>query len=158
GARAASARVPGLRAACVDLARAIRTDSGGGLRHARLRSAFLIAQVSMSVVLLGAAGRFIRGFHPPRTPDTGLDAGQILTASIDLETRSYSAAQGSAFLRELISRLEAAPGILAVNAVDIVPVTLSNRTADLLREGDAEPTADRPPATPPISSNSVGPR
>ena len=149
--------LPALRASRLDLARAIRTESGGGLRHGRLRSAFLIAQVSMSVVLLVAAGLFIRSFHHARTLDTGFDAGQILTASIDLETRGYSVSQGSAFIRELTSRLEAAPGILAVNAVDIVPVTLSNRTADLLREGDAEPSADRPPATPPIYANSVGP-
>ena len=118
---------PALSASRVDLVRALKGIGGGGPRHGRLRSVFLVAQVSLSVLLLVAAGLFIRSFRHARFIDTGFDAGPVLTASIDLETRGYSEARGREFIRALAERLETAPGVAAVNAVDIVPVTLSNR-------------------------------
>jgi hypothetical protein len=141
----------------IDLVRAIRGTGSDGPRHGRLRSAFLIAQVSMSVLLLISAGLFIRSFRHAQSIDPGFDASQILTASIDLETRGYSAAGGRELIRSLTNRLEAAPGVVSVNVVDIVPVTLSNTTMYLLRDGDAEPAPGQLPATPQVNANAVSP-
>jgi putative ABC transport system permease protein len=149
--------MPAFSASRIDLVQALKGFGGEGPRHGRLRAAFLIAQVSMSVLLLITAGLFIRSLRHVQSVDPGFDAGHILTASIDLETRGYSPAQGRQLLRSLANRLEAAPGIVSVNAVDIVPVTLSNVTIDLLRDGDLEPAPGQPTATPQIYTNAVGP-
>jgi predicted permease len=148
---------PALSASRIDLVRAVKGIGGDGPRHGRLRSAFLVAQVSMSVLLLITAGLFIRGFRTAQSIDTGFESGHVLTASIDLETRGYSAARGRELLRSLADRLEAAPGVLAVNLVDTVPVTLSNSTTYLLRDGDVAPAQGQQPPTPLIYTNGVGP-
>jgi len=156
-ATVASGLLPALSASRVDLMRVIRGAGGDVSRHSRLRSAFLIAQVSMSVLLLVTAGLFIRSFRNAQSIDTGFDAGHVLTAMVDLGTRGYSEARGREFVRALMERLEAAPGVVSANAVDIVPLTLSNSTAAMLREGDPEPAQDQPPPTPQIYTNAVAP-
>ncbi len=149
--------MPALSASRIDLVRAVKGVGGNGPRHGRLRSVFLVAQVSMSVLLLVAAGLFVRSNDNVRSVDPGFDAAQVLVASIDLETRGYSAARGREFVRALAERLDGVPGVVSANVVDIVPVTLSNRTTDLLRDGDVDPAPGQPPPTPQIYTNAVGP-
>jgi putative ABC transport system permease protein len=149
--------MPALQVSKVDLVRAVKDLGGQGLRHARLRSMFLVAQMALSVVLLITAGLFIRSFRHARSVDPGFDAEPVLTASLDLETRGYSPARGRDFIRTLRERLEAAPGIDSVNVLEMVPLTLSNTTMYVLRDGDAEPAAGRRPAMPEVYGNAVGP-
>ena len=61
------------------------------------------------------------------------------------------------FIRALTEHLDAAPGIESVNLVDTIPVTLSNSTAHMLRDGDAVPPPGQPPPTPQIYVNAAGP-
>jgi predicted permease len=147
---------PALTASRVDLVGALKGSAGEGRGHSRLRSGFLVAQVSMSVLLLIAAGLFIRGFRNARSFDLGFDTDRVLTASVDLETRGYSEARGREFVRAIVERLGASPGVVGANALDIIPVTLSNRTGQMIREGDPEPGPDRPPL-PNVYLNAVGP-
>ena len=111
----------------------------------------------MSVLLLVVAGLFIRSFQHAQSIDTGFDVNNVLTASLDLETRGYSDARGLEFIRSLTERLEASPGVVAVNVVDTIPLTLSNSTAHMLRDSDAVPARDQPPPTPQIYVNAASP-
>jgi predicted permease len=147
---------PALSASSVDLVGALKHAAGDGRRQGRLRSTFLVAQVSMSVLLLIAAGLFIKGFRNARSFDLGFDTSQILTASVDLETRGYTERRGREFTRALVERLEAAPGVVSANALDIIPVTLSNTTGQMIREGDPVPGPDGPPL-PNVYLNAIGP-
>jgi predicted permease len=146
---------PALAASRTDLVRAIKAAGPDGPRHSRLRSTFLVIQVSMSVLLLVTAGLFIRSFRYAQTIDPGFDASHVLTASIDLETRGYPASGGIEFIRALTERLDAQSDVAAANIVDIVPLTLSNTTTYLFKDGDPEPPRDQP--TPMIYVNAVGP-
>jgi putative ABC transport system permease protein len=148
--------LPALTASRIDLVSALKGMTGDGRRHSRLRSAFLVAQVSMSVLLLIVAGLFIRGFRNAQSLDLGFDVNGVMTASLDLETRGYSEARGRDFIRSLTDRLGRDPGVVSANIVDIVPVTLSNTTGYLLRTTDPEPVPNQPPATPQIYINAVG--
>jgi len=148
---------PALAASRADLVRAIKAAGPDGPRHSRLRSTFLVVQVSMSVLLLVTAGLFLRSFRYAQTIDPGFDASHVLTASIDLETRGYPASRGIEFIRALTERLDAQSDVAAANIVDIVPLTLSNTTSYLLKDGDPEPPRDQPPPTPMIYVNAVGP-
>ena len=148
---------PALTASRIDLASALKGIGGSGPKHGRLRSAFLVAQVSMSVLLLVVAGLFIRSFRHAHSIDTGFTVANVLTASVDLETRGYPAAQGHEFIRAIRERLNAAPGVVSANVVDIVPLTLSNSTTFLLRDGDVPPARGETPPTPMIYTNAVGP-
>ncbi len=111
----------------------------------------------MSILLLIAAGLFIRSLRHARSIDLGFDATHVMTAGLDLETRGYPAARGRELCARSTTRLEAVPGVVAANVVEIVPVTLSNTTMHLLRDGDVPPAPDQPPPTPMAFANAVGP-
>lgn len=127
---------PALTASRVDLVRALKGSGADMPRHGRLRSAFLIGQVAMSVLLLVVAGLAIRSVRSAQAIDTGFDSAGVIAGSVDLETRGYSEERGRQFVRSLIERLESAPGITAANALDVIPLTLSNTTTYKLRDGD----------------------
>jgi macrolide transport system ATP-binding/permease protein len=149
--------VPALTASRTELVSALKGSGSGRPRHSRLRSAFLIAQVSMSILLLVTAGLFVRSFRNAQNLDTGFETDGVLTASIDMETRGYSQPRALELYRSLVERLEARPGMQSANLVDIVPLTLSNTTAHLLRDGDPRPGRGESPATPRTYVNRVGP-
>jgi predicted permease len=148
---------PALAASRLDLVTTLKGSGGMRPRHSRLRSVFLVAQVAMSILLLVAAGLFIRSVGNAQTMDIGFDTAGVFTASLDLETRGYSAARGAELYRQLSARLEARPGVVSVNVVDIVPLTLSNMAVNMLRDGDVAPLPGQVPPTPTINVNVVGP-
>ena len=108
----------------------------------------------MSVLLLIAAG-LSSAASAMRCPSTWIRCQPVLTASIDLEIRG-SPSTGPRIHPALLERLEAAPGVVCANALDIIPVTLSNRTDYMIREGDPAPGPDRPPL-PNVYLNAIGP-
>ena len=134
-----------------------RDTARAGPRDSRLRSTFLIAQVAMSVLLLVVAGLFIRSAKNASSIDPGFDPTNVVVGSLDLETRGYSEARGQEFLRTLHERLNDAGGLAAATLVDIVPVTLSNQTIDLLHESDPEPARGERSPRPRAYTNNVGP-
>ena len=144
--------LPGLTASRVDLVSALKDTGGDGPRPGRMRSAFVVAQVAMSVLLLIGAALVGRSLVKARGLDLGFETTHVLTASVDLEMRGYDEARGLALVRSLVERLEAAPGVVSANVADIIPATWSNKTAAVL--GDRDPPQAEPRM---IYWNSVGP-
>jgi predicted permease len=138
--------VPAMRSAKTEVLRGLKegsTSATSGPVRSRLRAVLVVAQVAMSVVLLIVGAVLVRSMLTAKSIDRGFAAEQVLTASIDLEARGYSRARGVALYEQLLERLEASPGIQAANMIDIVPLTLSNSTATLLKEGQAPPPPER---------------
>lgn len=148
---------PAMASSRVDLVGVIKGFGGADRRHGRARAAFLVAQVSMSVLLLVTAGLFILAFRAAQSIGTGFDGSHVMTASVDLQARGYTPERGRAFVRTLTERLEAAPGVAAANAIDITPLTLSNNAGFFLRDGDSAPAPNQRPALPMVYFNAVGP-
>ena len=157
GATLGFGAAPAFAATRADLAEAVKGQRSGRARDSRLRSTFLIAQVAMSVLLLVVAGLFIRSAKNATSIDPGFDPTNVVVGSLDLETRGYSPARGQEFLRTLHDRLNGAGGLAAATLVDIVPVTLSNQTIDLLYESDPEPARGERSPRPRAYFNNVGP-
>jgi predicted permease len=89
--------------------------------------------------------------------ELGFEPDGVMTASLDLEARGFTAERGTAFVRDLQDRLLASPGIEAANAVELVPLALSNRAQHFLRAGEAPPGPDANAATPLVYMNVVTP-
>ena len=149
--------MPALGASRVDLVSALKGSAGSGARHGRLRASFLVAQVAMSVLLLVVAGLFVRSARNAGAIETGFDASHVMTAMVDLETRGYTAARGRDFIRAVTERLASAPGVVAANVVEVIPLTLSNQTTYVLRDGDPRPAPGERPVTPLVYVNNTGP-
>src|SRR5271156_6807243 len=86
--------------------------SGSG--HARLRSALIVIELAVALVLLTASGLLLRSFQKMRSIDLGFHADHTLTAFYSLPRQQYSTqAAVDAFNLTLHTKLEQLPGVVA---------------------------------------------
>ena len=91
----------------------LSSSTGGG--H-WLRSALIVAEVALSLVLLISAGLLVKSFWQLMRVEPGFDARKVLTLRLRLPDAKYrEAAEISAFLREVARRVEALPGVERVS-------------------------------------------
>jgi putative ABC transport system permease protein len=112
--------------------------SGSG--HARLRSALVIAELAVALVLLTASGLLLRSFDKLRSVDLGFRADHTLTAAYSLPKQQYSTqAAIDAFNTSLRTKLEQLPGVSAVGATTILPAIGFEYRATFTPEGYIPP-------------------
>ena len=117
--------LPALRASGEAPVSVLKEDTGtasGSLRKARLASGLVVAQISLSLLLLICAGLFIRSFMSAQQINPGFNPHNLLIASYDLFPAGYSEASGAEFDRQLVAKLEALPGIQSVALSTTVPL------------------------------------
>jgi len=117
--------LPALRSFGVAPAEVLKEETGsasGTLRKARLASCLVVAQISLSLLLLVCAGLFIRSFRSAEQIDPGFNARNVLIASYDLFTAGYSESTGAEFDRQLMTKLEALPGVQSVALTNRIPL------------------------------------
>ena len=117
--------VPALQTVKKNMAEPLK-DSGrgvvGGFRRGKLRSALVICEVALSLVLLTGAGLLIRNFIKLQTVDLGLDPNNILVARLPLPREQYkTAAAKQQFFEALLQRLHALPGVVAATETSTLP-------------------------------------
>ena len=130
--------LPALRASAVAPVVVLKEEAGtvsGGLRRARLASALVVAQISLSLLLLICAGLCIRSFLRAQQVNPGFNSHNVLIASYDLFTAGYSQASGTQFDRQLVAKLEALPGIQSVALTDRVPLGFGGGSTSVKPEG-----------------------
>jgi predicted permease len=123
--------LPALRGSRPDLVNVLKDDGGGsvGQRKSWLRSSLVVAQVSLSLVLLIAAGLLLRSLEKARNADPGFDPRNVLVAGIDLVPNGYDAARGRIALRQITERISALPGVTAVSTIRRVPLGLGGSSS-----------------------------
>jgi predicted permease len=116
---------PALNLTGVGAAAALRDGALAALGRTRLglRGALIMAQVSVSLVLLVCAGLFLRSLHQATTVDLGFDADNVAVATFDLRTQGYDEARGRALYAELTERVAALPDVRAVTLAQRVPLS-----------------------------------
>jgi macrolide transport system ATP-binding/permease protein len=129
---------PALQAAKPDVVAALKDGAenfAGGRRQARLRSALIVAQVALSVLLLAGAGLVFRSVRNLQPVNLGFDSLNMVVAPITLEDRKYDRARSQGFYRELADRTRGLPGVLAVSFVDELPGGLGRTRSTVGIEG-----------------------
>ena len=111
------------------------TSSSSGLHKARLASGLVVAQVSLSLLLLVCAGLFIRAFRSTQKFDLGFNADHVLLASFDLFPSGYKRDDGMAFQRQLLAKLQAVPGVESVSLADWVPLGFATNSTTVEAQG-----------------------
>ena len=129
--------LPALRIGRGELAPVLRSGGGargargasGGVRQRRLRSALVVGELALAVVVLVGAGLLLRSFQAlVRTP-AGFDADALLTFRVELGWRAYPGLEATArFHRELLARLGALPGVQTAAMLDNLPLSGRPRT------------------------------
>jgi predicted permease len=112
--------------------------SGSG--HARLRSALVIAELAVALVLLTASGLLLRSFEKLRSVDLGFRTDHTLTAFYGLPNHQYSTqAAVDAFNTALLSKLRQLPGVQAVGVTTLLPIGGGNSSCVFVPEGYLPP-------------------
>ena len=131
--------VPGLAAARTGANEALkeggRTGTAGG-GQARLRSALVIAELAVALVLLTASGLLLRSFQKMRSVQLGFRADHMLTAGYNLPRQQYSTQpEIDAFNSILQSKLEQLPGVEAVGVTTLLPAAGQDLRSTFTPEG-----------------------
>jgi len=134
--------VPALRATRLDLVEALKEGSGapGRAGHSGMRNTLVIVQVALSLVLLTAAGLFLRSLGNAASIDIGFKPDNILVMRVDPKTHNYSPERTMQFLSQLRERASALPGVRSVSFVDLVPLSIAGTGWNF----DVDATKDRP--------------
>jgi predicted permease len=115
-----SGLVPAIHGSRADLVASLKDDAQTPARL-RLRNAFVIAQVALSILLVCLAGLCARALQQASTADPGFNAHGVELASIDLSQGGYNAATGAVFVRELADRARQLPDVQAATVAAAVP-------------------------------------
>jgi predicted permease len=120
--------LPALRSSKLVPVDVLKEEAGSvsaGLHKSRLSTALVVAQISLSLLLLICAGLFVRSLQNAQRLDPGFDAGGVLLATYELGPAGYSRAQGIAFDRQLLSRLKSLPGVESATLADFSPLSFT---------------------------------
>ena len=116
-----------------------RTGSAGG-GHARLRSALVVGEIAIALMLLVASGLLLRSFEKMRNVDLGFRADHVLVASYSLPDKQYATqAAVDGFNNELVRRVQHLPGVKSVGLSSFVPASGSNSNTTFVVDGYVPP-------------------
>jgi len=101
-------------------------ESGRGVYtgRSRMRSALIVSEVALSLMLLAGAGLLINSFWRLLHTDAGFDTKGVLALDIPLSRERYKTPeQRSAAFQQLIARMKTVPGVRDASVVSNVPLT-----------------------------------
>jgi putative ABC transport system permease protein len=122
---------PALRISKIDIHSTLKESgrSGSGSSSGGLRNVLVVAEVSLAIVLLLAAGLLIRSFNALQQIDPGFRVQGLLTAQVSLPPARYRTADSRAALfRDLLAKIAAIPGVQSAVASSSVPMVSGNAT------------------------------
>ena len=133
---------PALLASRTDLVAVIKGGGGQSRKRRRLnlRSTLVVAQVTISIVVLICAGLFIRSLRKVLETDPGFDTKNMVTMMINPRLLGYDQKAIWRFFPELLRRLETQPGVRAVGMTDELPLQAGDMSrGPIVKEGEADP-------------------
>ncbi|HVG11098.1 MAG TPA: ABC transporter permease [Thermoanaerobaculia bacterium] len=144
---------PALEATRLDLNESLKEGGKGAggqsARGKRMRSALVVAEVALALVLLAGAGLLVKSFARLQAVDPGFEADNVLTLVVPLAGEKYQDdRQIVAFFRAATQRIGALPGVRAVGIVNYLPFYGGQGTGtDFTVEGRPAPAPGEAPAT-----------
>jgi len=124
---------------------AMKDSARGGTasrRSGRSRSAVVVFEVSLSLMLLTAAGLFVASFQKVVNSNLGFNPDRVLSLEVFLPQDRYPSEDGTKrrqFVNETLRRLNALPGVESAAATNFLPLSGFWGTTDFLPRGQAAP-------------------
>jgi putative ABC transport system permease protein len=140
--------VPAVHASRFSLTGALREGgrgSGQSARHSQLRSALVVCEVSLALLLLIGSGLLVRSLVGILRVAPGFDPQGVSSFNMDLPGTRYGKPEQSAqFFRDLLPRLNALPGVVAASAVIPLPLSEDRIGTTFQIEGRPVPRSEEP--------------
>ena len=131
--------VPALASGKPELTEALKEGGRGstsGLRRNRLRSALVIAEVALALVLLVGASLLLKSFARLQNVNPGFEPKNVLTMEVALPVLKYPRGKPVAdFYAEANRRVKALPGVQAAAFTSILPLSGTNSDSSFVIEG-----------------------
>jgi len=139
--------LPAFFASRADINQAVRENARGttaGRSQHRLRHVLIVGEVAFAMILLAAAGLFLRGLQRFISTDPGWKVDGLVTAQLSVRGEKYTKnAHYIAFYSELENRLKTLPGVEHIALSDSPPVYGFNSSDSFIVEGQPEPPPDQ---------------
>ena len=153
------ALVPALRASAPDILTALKaTARGAGTSPSRrFRSALVVAEVALALVLLVGAGLMIRSFARLLAIDPGFRPDGVVTMRLTLPAAKYrDIDRWTTFHQELVRQVAAVPGVTATGINSALPLEGGGAEAGVAVEGRPMPSHANPGPTSLFQATSPG--
>jgi putative ABC transport system permease protein len=136
--------VPALRASRTEPIEAIREHGRGtaGERGMSAAGALVAGQVALSLMLVVAAGLFIRTFTTLATLNVGFDRDSVLLVRLDVPQTSAEPSQRAALYERVAATVRATPGVAHAAISEVTPV--SGMITDVYVEAENGPRLTPP--------------
>ncbi len=96
----------------------------GATSHSWLRSALVVSEIAIALVLLTVSGAFLRSFQKMRAVDPGFRPDHVLVGGFQLPLNQYPTQTSvDSFNRAVVDRLSSKPGIVAVGISNVLPAS-----------------------------------
>ena len=146
---------PSLQATRPNLVRTLKdTAAQGGASRTPLRSVLVVAQISISLVVLIAAGLVVRTLQQLQTMNPGFNPNNALTMSFDLGLQGYDEPRGQQFYKQLTERVRALPGVESAAISNYIPLSLNFNSGSIYVEGKPGERGENAPSA---MTASIGP-
>jgi len=132
---------PAWRSLKTDLVPALKnTESGQGGRQRLIgRSALVVTQIALAMVLLIVTAGILDGFRKVLVTDPGFRTDHLLLAGLDTSTVGYSSTRTKAFYRRLEDRVRTLPGVASAALTSAVALDRGGDISAVIPEGYAPP-------------------
>jgi putative ABC transport system permease protein len=132
--------VPALQAANIDLNEALKQSSTRTTSTGRLRSAMIVFEVALSLVLLVGAGLLIQTLFQLFRQYSVLEPEKVLTMRTILPREKYREQQPrDNFYQQVLQRVEHLPGVVSAGYSTSIPLAWKGGTSGFYPEGITSP-------------------
>ena len=147
---------PALHASRTNIVPVLNDESASGYgRRSRLRSAFVVAQVACSTVLLVGAGLFVRSLQHAHAIDVGFEPANMIVMSLNPELQGYDQQRGRELYDRILASVETTPGVSSASLAASVPLGLGGSRRGTAIEGTSRNLAKTPKRLTPSSDQVI---
>jgi macrolide transport system ATP-binding/permease protein len=129
---------PALQASRPGLVPALKDEAfvpDGPARRLNLKKLLVVSEVALSLMLLIAAGLFIRSLRVAETIDPGFAANELVSAPLQVNILRYTRAQGREFYQRVTERMTQLPGVKSATVARMAMITGAARVTTIAVEG-----------------------
>jgi predicted permease len=127
---------PALQSTNPMLMAALKNESRrGGSSGSRMRRVFVMGQIGLSLLLLLAAGLFLRSLQRAAAIDAGFDPADVHMISLNLSMDGYDEERGAVFTNTLLERVRVLPGVTEASVAVDLPMDFGSHGTVAFPEG-----------------------
>ena len=139
--------MPALRSSALDVSGLLKGATSSSREAGRARSALLIGEMALSMMLLAGAGLLVRSFIGLRSVSPGFDPSGVLTLDVSVPDAHYKNSLAlQSYWEEALARLRGLPGVTSVALVTPLPLSGDDFSSSFSVEGKSVPEKDEPSA------------